>query len=202
MFTGIIEKTVRVIGVVIGPKFRRLTLAVSWDDLRGGESIAINGCCLTVAEISPGELGFDVIQETLDKTNLGLLKTGDEVHVERALRIGDRLDGHFVQGHVDGTAVLIERIDTETETRLRVKAPHDLAKYLVTKGSVAIDGISLTLAAVHGSIFEVALIPTTLTVTTLGRRDIGWPFNLETDMLSKTIVTWLERRTDNLPHTA
>lgn len=194
MFTGIIEKSVRVIGVATSPKFRRLTLAVSWDDLHGGESIAVNGCCLTVADIAHNELGFDIIQETLDKTNLGLLKPGDEVHVERALRVGDRLDGHFVQGHIDGVATLIERIDSPTETRLRVKAPRDLGKYLVTKGSVAIDGISLTIAAVDGPVFEVALIPTTLAITTLGHRQVGWPFNLETDMLSKTIITWLERQ--------
>ena len=194
MFTGIIEKTVRILGVATGPKFRRLTLAVSWEELRGGESIAVNGCCLTVAAIAPGELGFDVIQETLEKTNLGLLKAGDEVHVERALRVGDRLDGHFVQGHIDGIAPLVERIDSTTETRLRIEAPLDLSKYLVPKGSVAIDGISLTIAAVDGRIFEVALIPTTLKITTLGYRKVGWPFNLETDMLSKTIVTWLERQ--------
>ena len=194
MFTGIVEKSVRVIGVATTPAFRRLTLAVSWDDLRGGESIAVNGCCLTVAEIAAGEIGFDIIQETLDKTNLGLLQPGDQVHVERALRVGDRIDGHFVQGHVDGVATLISRIDSETETRLRIEAPRDFGKYLVPKGSVAIDGVSLTIAAVDGAIFEVALIPTTLRLTALEVRAIGWRFNLEVDMLSKTIVTWLERQ--------
>ena len=194
MFTGIIEKSARVIGVASNPKFQRLTLAAEWPDLRGGESIAVNGCCLTVAAIGEGELGFDIIQETLDKTNLGRLVAGDEVHVERALRIGDRLDGHFVQGHVDGTATLEDRIDTAEETRLILRAPENLARYLVPKGSVAIDGVSLTMAAVRGPIFEVALIPTTLNLTTLGRRKIGWPFNLETDMLSKTVITWLERQ--------
>jgi riboflavin synthase len=194
MFTGIVEKTARVLGVVEGPGFWRLTLASNWTDVRSGESIAVNGCCLTVAEIMPGELGFDVIRETLSKTNLGLLKAGDEVHVERSLRAGDRIDGHFVQGHVDGTAALIERIDSEKEVRLVLQSPLPLAKYLVPKGSAAIDGVSLTIAAVEGTRFEVALIPTTLNVTTLGSREIGWPFNLETDILSKTIVSWLERR--------
>jgi riboflavin synthase len=198
MFTGIIERSVRVVGVVDGPKFRRLTLAASWPDVRGGESVAVNGVCLTVAEIAPGELAFDVIQETLDRTNLGLLKTSDEVHVERSLRAGDRIDGHFVQGHVDGTAPLIDRIDNDRETRLRLQAPHDLAKYIVPKGSVAIDGVSLTIAAVNDCFFEVALIPTTLSFTTLGRRSPGWPFNLETDILSKTIVSWLERQQQEL----
>ena len=194
MFTGIIEKSVGVLGVVNGPKFLRLTLAASWPDLRGGESIAVNGCCLTVAEIGPGEIGFDVIQETLARTNLGLVAGGDQVHVERALRVGDRLDGHFVQGHVDGTAYLVDRIDSETETRLRIEAPADLAQYIMPKGSVAIDGVSLTVAAVESRFFEVALIPTTLSLTLMGRRAVGWSFNLETDMLSKTIVTWLERQ--------
>lgn len=194
MFTGIVEKTSRVVGVVEGPGFWRLTLASNWTDVRNGESIAVNGCCLTVAEIMPAELGFDVITETLAKTNLGLLKAGDHVHVERSLRAGDRIDGHFVQGHVDGTAALIERVDSEKEVRLVLQSPLPLAKYLVPKGSAAIDGVSLTIAAVEGTRFEVALIPTTLNVTTLGSREIGWPFNLETDILSKTIVSWLERR--------
>lgn len=194
MFTGIIEKTVRVVGVAAGPRFRRITLAAHWPDLKGGESVAVNGCCLTVAEIAAGELGFDVIAETLSKTNLGLLVVGDEVHVERSLRVGDRIDGHFVQGHVDGTVTLVERVDTDKEVRLAVQAPPDLVKYVVPKGSAAIDGVSLTIAAVKGTIFEVALIPTTLNLTTLGRRAIGWPFNLETDVISKTVVSWLERR--------
>ena len=198
MFTGIIERSVRVVGVVDGPKFRRLTLAAAWHDVRGGESVAVNGVCLTVAEIAPGELGFDVIQETLDRTNLGLLNAGDEVHVERSLRAGDRIDGHFVQGHVDGTATLIDRIDHDRETRLRFQSPRDLAKYLVPKGSVALDGVSLTIAATSDCAFEVALIPTTLNLTTLGRRSAGWPFNLETDILSKTIVSWLERQEHEL----
>lgn len=194
MFTGIVEKSVRVVGVADGPKFRRLTLAVEWPDLRGGESVAVNGVCLTVAEIAPGEVGFDVIAETLAKTNLGLLKGGEEVHVERALRVGDRIDGHFVQGHVDGVAILEERVDNERETRLTLRAPRELAKFVTPKGSVTIDGVSLTVAAVRDQTFEVALIPTTLNLTTLGQRLEGWPFNLETDVLSKTIVSWLERR--------
>src|SRR3954467_13125198 len=149
MFTGIVEKTVRVIGVANGPKFRRLTLHNTWTDVRNGESIAINGVCLTVADIMPGELGFDVIAETLDKTNLGLLNGGDSVNVERSLRVGDRLDGHFVQGHVDGVAKLLDVKDDGDEWRLTLESPHHLAKYLVPKGSVAIDGISLTIAALR-----------------------------------------------------
>jgi riboflavin synthase len=194
MFTGIVEKTARVIGLVGGPKFSRLTLAADWQDVKLGESIAVNGVCLTVAEHAPGEVAFDVVQETLARTNLSLLQAGEHAHVERALRVGDRLDGHFVQGHVDGVAQLLEQRADDREWRLRCQCPPDLAKFLAPKGSVCLDGVSLTLAAVNGNEFEVALIPTTLSRTTLGRRPAGWPFNLETDILSKTIVSWLERR--------
>lgn len=195
MFTGIIEKTVHVIGVAQGPGFRRLTVSSDWLDVKDGESIAINGVCLTVAELRQGELGFDVVKETLECTNLGLLSEGDPVHVERSLRLGDRLSGHFVLGHVDGTARLVEQgACGRDEWRLTLECSTELARYLTPKGSIALDGVSLTLAAVHGNRFEVALIPTTLQVTALGRRSVGWPFNLEADVLSKTVIAWLERR--------
>lgn len=205
MFTGIIEKTARVIGVAEGPMFRRLTIAAEWPDARNGQSIAVNGVCLTLARITPGELGFDVVLETLEKSNLGLLRNGDEVHIERSLRLGDRLDGHFVQGHVDGTARLLAQVERDKEWRLKLEAPAHLARYLTPKGSVALDGVSLTLAAVDATRFEVALIPTTLQLTTLGRRAAGWPFNLECDMLAKTVVNWLERQhgsADDIPATS
>jgi riboflavin synthase len=194
MFTGIIEKTVRVIGVAKGPAFVRLTLGSHWDDVRDGESIAVNGVCLTVAEQGRGEIGFDVVKETLSRTNLGLLREGDAVHVERSLRVGDRISGHFVQGHVDGLATLVSQgaagLD---EWRMVLECQPEVANYLTPKGSVTLDGVSLTVAAVKGTTFEVALIPTTLRMTELGRRDMGWPFNLEVDVLSKTVVAWLER---------
>jgi len=193
MFTGIIEKTARVIGVADDKFFRRLTLSSNWTDVRRGDSVAVNGVCLTVAELAPGELGFDVILETLTKTNLGQLSAGDDVHTERSLRVGDRLDGHFVQGHVDGVARLVEQTENDKECRLRLAAPAGLAKFLTPKGSVAIDGVSLTIASISGNEFEVALIPTTLQLTTLGRRAIGSTFNLECDVLAKTVVSWLER---------
>lgn len=195
MFTGIIEKTVQIIGTAQGPMFRRLTLAGGWSDIKLGDSIAINGVCLTVADLSDGGvIGFDVIKETLDRTNLGLIRQGDTVNVERALRAGDRLDGHFVQGHVDGTGLLKAQISTANEFRLVITAPDSLAKYLAPKGSVSIDGVSLTIAAVDGLQFEVALIPTTLKLTTLGNRPPNWSFNLEADIISKTIVHYLEQR--------
>jgi len=193
MFTGIIERTLSVVAVADGPHFRRLTLAVPWTDIRHGESIAINGCCLTVAQISAGELGFDVIAETLGKTNLGSLEAGDRVNAERSLRVGDRIDGHFVQGHVDGVARLIKVSTDADEWRLTIEAPPNLSRYLIPKGSVAIDGVSLTLAAIDQDQFQVALIPTTLELTTLKSKQPGWLFNLEADVFSKTIVSYLER---------
>lgn len=195
MFTGIIEKTARVIGVAKGPAFRRITIASDWSDVRDGESIAVNGVCLTVAAQSAGEIGFDVVKETLSRTNLGLLQEANSVHLERSLRIGDRLSGHFVQGHVDGTAKLLEQgASGADEWRLSLECPPDLARYLVPKGSVTLDGVSLTLATVIGNRFEIALIPTTLQITMLGKQPVGWPFNLEADVLTKTVVAWLEQR--------
>jgi len=193
MFTGIIHKTARVVAVSDHSGGRRLILSSPWADHKHGESTAVNGVCLTVAEITSGTLAFDVIKETLDKTNLGLLEVGEDVHVERSLRVGDPIDGHFVQGHVDGTGRLVHLRHDGEETRLRIEAPSQLAKYLVPKGSIAIDGVSLTLAAVDGNAFEVALIPTTLRLTTLGRHGVGYPFNLECDTMAKTIVSYLER---------
>jgi riboflavin synthase alpha subunit len=194
MFTGIIEKTARVIGVAKAPTFVRLTIAVDWPDVQDGESIAVNGVCLTVAERLPGEIGFDVVKETLRRTNLGLLNQSDSVHLERSLRVGDRISGHFVQGHVDGQAILVSQGAVGAdEWRLALECSVDLAKYLTPKGSIAIDGVSLTIASITGNRFEVALIPTTLQRTMLGSREVGWPFNLEVDVLTKTVVFWLER---------
>lgn len=194
MFTGIIERTVRVAAVSEAAGFIRLNLAVAWSDIKLGESIAVNGVCLTVSEIAPPLLGFDVIPETLRKTNLGLLNAGDEVNVERSLRAGDRIDGHFVQGHVDATARLLDRLDSEQESRLTVAPPQELMQFIIPRGSVTLDGVSLTVANVSADRFEVALIPMTLSLTTLSNRNVGWPLNLETDLLSRTIVSWLQRQ--------
>jgi riboflavin synthase len=194
MFTGIIHKPTTVLRVGDNAGGRRLVLAALGADHVLGESIAINGCCLTVAQIQQdGALVFDVIPETLDKTNLGQLRAGDVVHAERSLRVGDPIDGHFVQGHIDGTGKLIRQVADKHETRLRIEVPPQLAKYLVPKGSIAIDGVSLTLAAIDGREFEVALIPITLALTTLGKKQPNYQFNIECDAMSKTIISYLER---------
>ena len=179
---------------------RRLVVPAFADNHVLGESIAVNGCCLTVAQITDGALAFDVIPESLEKTNHGKLKPGDNVHVERSLRVGDPIDGHFVQGHVDGTGRLIDQVADGHEWRLRIDAPPHLAKYLVPKGSIAIDGVSLTLASVDGPRFEVALIPTTLSLTTLGKKQNNYLFNLECDVMSKTIISYLERIRPTVDH--
>ncbi len=197
MFTGIVERTIKVLAVSDITSGRRIMLENPWTDVLQGQSIAINGCCLTVAGMEAGRLQFDAIRETLDKTNLGLLQASELVNVERSLRIGDRLDGHFVQGHVDGRATLLAIQKNPQETRLSIRCPHELSKYLIPKGSVTLDGVSLTLAAVRDEIFEVAMIPTTLSLTTLDKKDVGWEFNLEADMLNKTVISWLERQKVN-----
>lgn len=191
MFTGIIEKTTPILAVEDRANLRRLIIAAPGDDVKHGESIAINGVCLTVADQRDGRVAFDVIQETLDKTNLGDLKVGEPVNLERSLRIGDRLDGHFVQGHVDCTAELIEHRVNGDDWRTVVAIPPALADYFVPKGSITIDGVSLTIASIDADRFSVALIPTTLQITTLGSRKPGWRFNLEADMMAKTIVRYL-----------
>jgi riboflavin synthase len=196
MFTGIIERKAAITEFSTHAGSRRIRISVPWTDIRNGESIAVNGVCLTIADFREGDVGFDVIPETLSRTNLGMLCAGDLVNLERSLRVGDRLDGHFVQGHVDGTAPIIQTRTENGEWRIEAEAPPELAKYLVPKGSVCLDGVSLTIAALAGRRFEVALIPTTLEITNLGDRAVGWPLNLEADIFSKTIVSYLERRRD------
>ncbi len=196
MFTGIVEKSVSVLAIEDRPGYRRIILAAEWADMRHGDSVAVNGCCLTVAEMAPGRLMFDAIPETLSKTNLGLLKPGDKAHVERAMRVGDRFDGHFVQGHVDATAKLVA-IHSEGEFRIEIEPPLEMMKYMIPRGSVSVDGVSLTIARLHKTTFEMALIPTTLQITQLGNHEIGWPYNIEADTISKTIVNWLENWKDS-----
>jgi riboflavin synthase len=206
VFTGIIHKTSKIVDITDHPGGRRILLTApaptSSADHVLGESVAVNGACLTVAAINPADhtLAFDVIRETLDKTNLGALKVGDDVHTERSLRVGDPVDGHFVQGHVDGTGKLLHQVATDQEYRLRIEAPPEFAKYLVPKGSIAIDGVSLTLAQVKQNQFEVALIPTTLQLTQLGKKQVGYSFNLEFDQMAKTIISYLERIRPTVDH--
>ncbi len=195
MFTGIVQQTALVHDIVDSSTLRRLTIAIDWPDAKLGESIAVNGACLTIAARAAGEsLTFEAVAETLSKTNLGRLTIGDEVHLERALKLGDRLDGHFVLGHVDGVATIVEHRVTGDDWRVTFRTGRDLAKYLAPKGSVTLDGISLTVADLRDHEFDIALIPVTRQFTTLSRKPPGWPCNFEADILTKSVVNFLERR--------
>jgi len=153
-----------------------------------GDSVAVNGCCLTVVEIDGDRLSFDVIPESLARTNLGACDVGGRVNLELPLRPTDRLGGHFVQGHVDAQGELLEKRVAGEDVRYRFSLPAPLRGQVVEKGSIAIDGISLTVAAAGPDWFEVALIPHTLEVTTLGAMDVGAPVNLEGDILAKYVA--------------
>lgn len=197
MFTGIISHIGRVEGVTPVPAGVRLQICNEFhtDPPKPGESIAVNGTCLTVAAIPDTTLSFDVIPETLFRTNLSDLTPGSPVNLERSLRVGDRVDGHIVQGHIDGTAELLWHKDNPKtgEWRTRLRLPPDLAKYLIPKGSICLDGISLTIALIEGPELEVALIPTTLRLTTLSSKRPGDRINVEADAMVKTIISVIER---------
>jgi len=189
MFTGLVEGLVQVRGVTSEGTARRLCL----EPLAGagevvlGESIALNGCCLTLISTAEGGWWFQAGAETLARTNLGELGPGDVVNIERALPANARLGGHFVQGHIDGVGS-VEQIETDGDWRtFWFRAPRALCRGMVSKGSIAIDGVSLTLVAVESERFSVMLIPHTLQVTTLGRRRVGGRVNLETDILGKYV---------------
>ncbi|CAN5418367.1 riboflavin synthase [soil metagenome] len=192
MFTGIVEEKGRIEAIVDLGDAIRLTvtgpLVVS--DAHHGDSIAVNGCCLTVMEQSGTSFGADVMKESLDKTNLGDLHVGDEVNLERAMQAGARLGGHIVQGHVDGTGSIVSRTPSEHWEVVEIAAPPEVAKYLVAKGSVTVDGTSLTVVDVvdlPSPHFTVSLIPTTLTDTILGSKPLGARVNLEVDILAKYV---------------
>jgi riboflavin synthase len=190
MFTGIVEELGRVRAIAHADGGARLEVACTdvIADAAIGDSIAVNGCCLTVVDLGGGWWAADAQIETLDRTTLGALAPGDPVNLERPMRLGDRLGGHFVLGHVDGVGEVV-KVEPEADgsTRVTVHAPNELARYLVEKGSVTVDGVSLTITTVDDVEFGVALIPHTLAVTTLGVRSAGDRVNLEADMIAKHV---------------
>lgn len=189
MFTGIVEELGEVAEVTDLGDAARLVLrgpAVT-ADARHGDSIAVNGVCLTVVEAADGAFSVDVMKETLDRSSLAAVRAGDAVNLERAVTLASRLGGHLVQGHVDGTGEVLERTPTEHWELVRISLLAGLARYVVEKGSVTVDGVSLTVAAVTEDDFTVSLIPTTLGLTTLGRRTVGERVNLEVDVLAKYV---------------
>jgi riboflavin synthase len=201
MFTGIVEGQGEVLELALGPggEGARIQIGAPWlDGLRVGDSVAVNGCCLTVTSLRPGGFSADVMAESLARTALGRLAPGARVNLERPLAVGDRFGGHLVQGHVDGvgtvtaTAPLGVGPDGEESRELRLRLDPELARYVVTKGSITVNGVSLTVKAVGPDWLSVALIPHTMAVTNLGGLAEGDEVHLEVDVLAKYVEQLLE----------
>ena len=196
MFTGIVEELGEVTAWEDLPDAARITVRgpLVTSDAKHGDSIAVNGVCLTVIANESGAFTADVMKETLDRSALGALQVGSQVNLERAVRLQDRLGGHLVQGHVDGTGTIVSMDPSDSWTVVRISLPADLDRYVVVKGSITVDGISLTVSAVQPGWFEVSLIPTTLDITNLGRKGPGEPVNLEVDITAKYVEKLLAAR--------
>ena len=196
MFTGIVQGQGVLLNLIEKPDFRTHVVAMPAALLPGlelGASVAHNGCCLTVTAMDGDRVSFDLMQETLRVTNLGQLKVGDKINLERAARFGDDIGGHAMSGHIMGMSELLERIETDTNTTLRFGVPAGLGKYLFTKGYIGIDGISLTLGEVTAEHFAVHLIPESLARTNLGEVQPGYRANIEVDPQTQAIVDTVER---------
>ena len=199
MFTGIVEELGRVVAIEEQGDACRLTIAadVVLEDVQLGDSIAVNGCCLTVVSTGSTDAGTptwtaDVMQETLNKTSLTGIGPGDKVNLERAVTPQTRLGGHIVQGHVDGTGRVLRRTPSEHWTVVEISLPEHLSRYLVDKGSITVDGVSLTVVEAGADSFTISLIPETLARTTLGFREVGGVVNLEADVLAKHVEKLLQ----------
>lgn len=192
MFTGIVEELGAVSSLQRGADSANLVIVarVVLQQLKLGDSIAVNGVCLTVTSFNDRLFSADVMAETLSKTNLGSLKPGDRVNLERALALGDRLGGHLVSGHIDGVGRIIKVTRHDIARVVTIAAPSEVMRYIIKKGSVAIDGISLTVVDYTKDSFSVSLIPHTAAATTLGFKQVGATVNLEGDMIGKYIEKW------------
>jgi riboflavin synthase len=196
MFTGLVEEIGTVTEIVMGARWARLTVCAPTVHVGAklGDSVAVNGCCLTVVAIENDRLTFDAVPETLARTNLGALQRGSQVNLERPLAVGDRLGGHFVQGHVDGVGTVLTIQPEENAVVIEIRIPAEQRRYIVEKGSVTVDGVSLTVAEVRPESFTVWTIPHTRAITTLGARVAGDQVNLECDVLGKYVERLLAER--------
>ncbi|CAA0091506.1 Riboflavin synthase [Mycolicibacterium vanbaalenii] len=197
MFTGIVEELGEVVGRENLGDSARLVIRgpIVTSDAGHGDSIAVNGVCLTVVDVlADGSFSADVMDETLNRSSLRGIDVGSRVNLERAAAISSRLGGHIVQGHVDGAGHVLSRSPSEHWTVVRIALPAELSRYVVHKGSITVDGVSLTVSGLGDSWFEVSLIPTTLDLTTLGRADVGAPVNLEVDVIAKYVERLLADR--------
>ncbi|MFN3870699.1 MAG: riboflavin synthase [Aquificaceae bacterium] len=189
MFTGLVE----VLGTVEEIKGGKLIIKAPFEEVKVGDSIAVNGVCLTATKIDKGLLFFDLSEETLRRSNLGFLKRGDYVNLERALRASDRLGGHILQGHVDFTSPIVELTKKGEHWSLKVKIKEGYEMYFVEKGSIGIDGISLTINKVEGSIIHINVIPHTYENTNLKKRRVGDFVNVEVDIIGKYVINYIQR---------
>lgn len=196
MFTGLVEEMGNVITITKGERSARLTVSAPtvYIGARLGDSTAINGCCLTIVDQEGDRLTFDAVPETLARTNLGALHPGNKVNLERPLSVGDRLGGHFVQGHIDGVGTVLAVQPEDNAVVMEISVPQPLRRYLVEKGSITVDGVSLTVAEVRPESFTIWTISHTREITTLGIRKIGEQVNLECDLLGKYIERLLDER--------
>jgi riboflavin synthase len=189
MFTGIVEETGAIESIRTGKKSIRLAIAAN-KSARGakfGDSLAVNGCCLTIVKIQKRRLEFDLLRETWDRTNFHTLKIGSLVNLERSLAVGDRLHGHFVTGHIDGTGKVEIFEQRGADWLLQIRAPKEILRYIIPKGAIAVDGISLTVGKVSKNSFQIWIIPHTYKITALRNRPAGSFVNLEPDMLAKYV---------------
>ena len=195
MFTGLVEGVGAIVALATGPEGLRLTVKTSFPatELTLGESVAVAGACLTVVALAPPAASFEVSPETLACTTFPLKKVGDRVNLERALRLGDRLGGHLVTGHVDGVGVVRELRPGPAHIQMKFELPGALSPFVIEKGSIAVDGVSLTVNAVKGNTFTVNLIPHTARETTLAALKVGDRVNLETDLIGKYVARLLSR---------
>lgn len=196
MFTGIVENQGTVIkkiekGGQVRFKFR---FQKKEKKLKVGDSIAVNGTCLTAVRVNPNDFEVDVVRETLEATTLGKIAVGGRVNLERSLRVGDELGGHFVTGHIDGRGKIVRIKRSRRNTTLFIKAPKAIIAMQAPKGSIAIDGISLTVQKVRGSLFEIAVIPHTLKVTTLGLQGVGSEVNIEIDIVARYLKACFSKK--------
>lgn len=196
MFTGIVEERGTVASIEQLTNAARVAIrgSVVLSDVRAGDSIAVNGVCLTVVDLGPDYFTADVMEETLKRSSLDAVSAGSEVNLERAARLDSRLGGHLVQGHVDGTGEVLAIEPDAHWTAMRISLPVDLGRYVVEKGSITVDGVSLTVVAVDDEGFSVSLIPTTLAETTLGSRQVGDRVNLEVDAIAKYVERLMQGR--------
>ena len=196
MFTGIVEELGEIVAIDHGAESAviRVRGPLVTSDATHGASITVNGVCLTVVEHDGETFTVDVMAETLNRSSLGSLEVGAKVNLERAMAASARLDGHIVQGHVDGTAQILDRVPGDRWEVVQLTLPPELSRYVVEKGSITVDGISLTVSAITEDTFSVSLIPTTLALTTLGHKDVGDLVNLEVDLIAKYVERLLNHK--------